>query len=338
MIRNHSIDTNKVSDLKSIHKSLEDFIRKLNKLATEQDNFLVKKMCDNLTDDLNKEEYRITVVGQFSSGKSTFINALIGCDILPHGVSETTATITYIHNVKEDDELIGKAVVVFRDDKTETISIKENSSALVDYLTTTSAKCNVATDIRHVDLYVHFKGIDAKLVIIDTPGLEGVAEGLRDITLEEVQHSDASICLFHTRGLSDSDIPFFDYLRKFQSQLFFVLNGTDNLKESEGLTYEGALDTLKEQIKKYIYEENTYPEYVFAVSSMYALASKDHNMKRVTDSDAQDLNDDMRKEYSYNRPGENHHGDGTHLNPDGYRLWYAPMIQNALQNCFHTQM
>ena len=123
MIRNHSIDTNKVSDLKSIHKSLEDFIRKLNKLATEQDNFLVKKMCDNLTDDLNKEEYRITVVGQFSSGKSTFINALIGCDILPHGVSETTATITYIHNVKEDDELIGKAVVVFRDDKTETISI-----------------------------------------------------------------------------------------------------------------------------------------------------------------------------------------------------------------------
>ena len=297
MIRNHSIDTNKVSDLKSIHKSLEDFIRKLNKLATEQDNFLVKKMCDNLTDDLNKEEYRITVVGQFSSGKSTFINALIGRDILPHGVSETTATITYIHNVKEDDELIGKAVVVFRDDKTETISIKENSSALVDYLTTTSAKCNVATDIRHVDLYVHFKGIDAKLVIIDTPGLEGVAEGLRDITLEEVQHSDASICLFHTRGLSNSDIPFFDYLRKFQSQLFFVLNGTDNLKESEGLTYEGALDTFKKQIKKYIYEGNTYPEYVFAISSMYALASKDHNMKRVTDSDAQDLNDDMRKEY-----------------------------------------
>ena len=126
MNHNHPIDTNKVSDLKSIHKSLEDLIRKLNNLATEQDNFLVKKMCDNLTDDLNKEEYRITVVGQFSSGKSTFINALIGRDILPHGVSETTATITYIHNVKEDDELIGKAVVVFRDDKTETISIKEN--------------------------------------------------------------------------------------------------------------------------------------------------------------------------------------------------------------------
>ena len=297
MNQNSPKDSRKSTDLRVIHKSLEDIIRRLNKMATSQDDFLVKKMCDNLADDLNKEEYRITVVGQFSSGKSTFINALIGRDILPHGVSETTATITYIHNVKEDDDRLDRAIVVFRDDKTETVSIKDNSNALVDYLTTTSEKCNVATDIRHVDLYVHFKGINAKLVIIDTPGLEGVAEGLRDITLEEVQHSDASICLFHTRGLSDSDIPFFEYLHKFQSQLFFVLNGTDNLKESEGLTYEGALDTFKEQINKYIYEEKAYPEYIFAVSSMYALAAKDYSIKRVTDSDTHDLNDDMRKEY-----------------------------------------
>lgn len=333
MNRNHPKDTNKVSDLKIVHKSLEDLIRKLNKLATDQDNFLVKKMCDNLTDDLNKEEYRITVVGQFSSGKSTFINALIGRDILPHGVSETTATITYIHNVKEDDERLGKAMVVFRDDKTETVSIKDNSSALVDYLTTTSAKCDVATDIRHVDLYVHFKGVDAKLVIIDTPGLEGVAEGLREITLEEVQHSDASICLFHTRGLSDSDIPFFEYLRKFQSQLFFVLNGTDNLKESEGLTYDGALNTFKEQIKKYIYEGKTYPEYVFAISSMYALAAKDHNIKRVTDSDTQDLDDDMRKEYWQKSHFETLQSSlFAYLSQSRLKVMFYEQIASSLQN------
>lgn len=119
MNQNHHKDTNKVYNLKAVHKSLEGIIRRLNKLASDQDDFLVKKMCENLADDLNKEEYRITVVGQFSSGKSTFINALIGRDILPHGVSETTATITYIHNVQENDERLGTALVVFRDDKTE---------------------------------------------------------------------------------------------------------------------------------------------------------------------------------------------------------------------------
>ncbi|MBO5303842.1 MAG: SGNH/GDSL hydrolase family protein [Lachnospiraceae bacterium] len=40
--------------------------------------------------------------------------------------------------------------------------------------------------------------------------------------------------------------------------------------------------------------------------------------------------DSMRSEFSYNRPMENDNGDGTHLNPDGYRLWYAPMIEHAL--------
>lgn len=327
MNQNHHKDTNKVYNLKAVHKSLEGIIRRLNKLASDQDDFLVKKMCENLADDLNKEEYRITVVGQFSSGKSTFINALIGRDILPHGVSETTATITYIHNVQENDERLGTALVVFRDDKTETVSIKEKSNALVDYLTTTSAKCNVATDISHVDLYVHFDGVDAKLVIIDTPGLEGVAEGLRDITLEEVQHSDASICLFHSRGLSEPDIPFFEYLHKFQSQLFFIMNGIDNLKESEGLTYECALDIFKKQIKGKIYNGKIEPKYVFAVSSMYALATKDHNIKRVTNSDTQDLDEDMRKDY----------WEKSHFEPLQSEL-FAYLSQSKLKVMFYVQI
>lgn len=43
---------------------------------------------------LNDDEIRIAVVGEFSSGKSTFINALIGKDILNHATKETTAVIT----------------------------------------------------------------------------------------------------------------------------------------------------------------------------------------------------------------------------------------------------
>ena len=47
---------------------------------------------------LQDTSFRIAIVGEFSSGKSTFINALIGKDILKHGVQETTATITEIVN------------------------------------------------------------------------------------------------------------------------------------------------------------------------------------------------------------------------------------------------
>lgn len=50
---------------------------------------------------LNDDEIRIAVVGEFSSGKSTFINALIGKDILNHATKETTAVITRLINVKK---------------------------------------------------------------------------------------------------------------------------------------------------------------------------------------------------------------------------------------------
>jgi GTPase Era involved in 16S rRNA processing len=41
-----------------------------------------------------KTKLKISVVGEFSCGKSTLINALLGRDILPHGRSETTMDTT----------------------------------------------------------------------------------------------------------------------------------------------------------------------------------------------------------------------------------------------------
>lgn len=41
---------------------------------------------------------RVAIVGAFSSGKSTFVNALIGRKVLPTKVEPTTATVTEVHN------------------------------------------------------------------------------------------------------------------------------------------------------------------------------------------------------------------------------------------------
>lgn len=40
---------------------------------------------------------------------------------------------------------------------------------------------------------------------------------------------------------------------------------------------------------------------------------------------------EMRSTYSYNLPGETCGGNGTHLNEEGYRLWYAPMIEVCMR-------
>ena len=42
------------------------------------------------------EPLNVAIVGQFSSGKSTFLNALLGCEILPAGLTPVTAKLTHI--------------------------------------------------------------------------------------------------------------------------------------------------------------------------------------------------------------------------------------------------
>src|SRR5690606_6782323 len=43
----------------------------------------------------------VTVMGEFSSGKSTFVNAFIGADVAPTGITPTTATINVVRYGRE---------------------------------------------------------------------------------------------------------------------------------------------------------------------------------------------------------------------------------------------
>ena len=245
--------------------------------------------------ELENNEFKITIVGEFSSGKSTFLNAIIGKDILPHGVKETTAAVTYIHNVPQNDRRLNKAVIHFREEtiKDITLDVGENRNALVDYVTTSDKKYRVVQDIVSVDIYVHFADIEDPIVLIDTPGMNGVAEGHKDITLHEICHSHASICLFHLRGMGKSDLEFIKELMKYQETFFFVLNAIDDIKANEE-TYEGRMQAFENDIVNYVYDGKKKPEYVFGVSALKALGARDRSITRVYDTDQRDLNENDR--------------------------------------------
>ena len=56
----------------------------------------VRQAIDNLQEKAEDKSLYLAVVGEFSSGKSTFINALLGRRILKEAVMPTTACATYI--------------------------------------------------------------------------------------------------------------------------------------------------------------------------------------------------------------------------------------------------
>ena len=66
-----------------------------------QNNADKSSALNDLMQSVEKGTFSIVVVGQFSSGKSTFLNALMGEKYLPSFTTETTATINFLRSVKE---------------------------------------------------------------------------------------------------------------------------------------------------------------------------------------------------------------------------------------------
>ena len=279
-----------MNDKQEKNKRLLDIISQIKKTQAIKGFPYIAESLTDTEFELKNNEFRITIVGEFSSGKSTFLNAIIGQDILPHGVNETTATVTYIHNVSKADPRLDKAIVHFRDETKNdvTLDVSKDKSALIDYVTTSENQYNVVRDIVAVDVYAHFADIEDPVVLIDTPGMNGVAKGHRDITLHEIRHSHASICLFHLRGMGKSDLDFIKELKKYQQSFFFVLNAIDDLKTNEE-SYEERMQAFTNDIVNYVYEGNGKPQFVFGISALKALCARDLRIMRVYDTDQIDL-------------------------------------------------
>lgn len=236
----------------------------------------------------NDKKFKIAVVGEFSSGKSTFINALIGKDILKHATLETTATVTYIYNSKQYEKLI----INYSNGK----SAHYKDLNYIKESTTTMSEEDVVNTIDSVEIYTKFDGIDEEIILVDTPGLNGVADKHREKTIEQIRKAHACIYVLQKNGISDSDREFLRFLFKYQRNFIFVQNFIDELKESEGETLEKKLTALRRDIDNIVDLNKTNIEYeVEGVSALKAVAGKDKCINRLYENDLVDLNDRTRK-------------------------------------------
>lgn len=275
------LDTNIEKSIKIIKKIIsDDYI---------VENNLYHDIFENIIKRLEEKSFKLAVVGEFSSGKSTFLNALIGKDILKHGTQETTATITEIRNEKvEKDRIVFD--VVYNNGTTEK---NINIDKLKEYTTTFSSLYSVAENIAKVIVKKHFLDYEGELSLIDTPGLNGIADKHREKTEEQIKNSHACIYLMSVRGLGESDIRFLKYISEYQKNIIFIQNFIDELKELEGETPEGKIEEQKKIISKRLFDENSDVNYeIIGISAYQALISRDVEMpegKKLSQSEQEEL-------------------------------------------------
>jgi small GTP-binding protein len=139
--------------------------------------------------------FLLVVVGEFNSGKSAFINALLGERFLPEGVTPTTAQIHILdHGASSERE------------------VSEEGVLLLTY---------PADFLREIN-------------IVDTPGTNAIIRSHERLTQEFVPRSDMVIFITSAdRPFTESERAFLERIREWGKKVVVVLNKIDLLEDAE---------------------------------------------------------------------------------------------------------
>lgn len=198
-----------------------------------------------LTRQVQKGYFSIVVVGEFSAGKSCFLNALMGEKYLPSFTNETTATINFLRHSSCSTNQQGLAIHF-----TDPNQLPEYSAATFEnierYVSTRSNDFDVKSEIDRVELYLDSPFLQDGVMLVDSPGLNGVAEGHQEITEKQIEKSHACIFMFSAdQPGKKSDFEFLANLQSKVDTILLVLNKIDLLKLDEQ-----AVDDVVKKLKE----------------------------------------------------------------------------------------
>lgn len=235
----------------------------------EQDNVEVAAFEDLI---IKTEEGRfsIIVVGEFSAGKSTFLNALMKEKYLDSFSSETTANINFLRSV--NDSPTGKEMIrVNYSDGKQEVSYDVSFENIQKYVSTRGN--NVAGNIDSVEIFLNSPFLNDGVDLIDSPGLNGVKELHADITKGQMKSSHAAIFMFRaTQPGSRSDFQTLLELKKACKSIIVVLNRIDEAAKEGEETVEDIVNKLKNNFKKEFPNEKI-PE-IWPISAYKALVAR----------------------------------------------------------------
>jgi GTPase Era involved in 16S rRNA processing len=243
----------------------EQIKEKLILFSDEFSSYLGGNRIDNLNYLIGKVEedsVNFAVIGQFKRGKSTFINAIIGEDILPSAVLPLTSVLTA---VKHNDSVNSK--IYFFNGEVKEIKTDE----LIKYISEEHNPGNIL-DVKYAEVGYPNDILKRGITFIDTPGIGSVNKNNTLLTYEYIPKIDAAVFITSPDpALSEIEVEFFNEILKITDEIFVVLNKKDYLNDSQ-------LKEVIEFTNKII--SSRYPGYrfkIFPVSSRDALKLKINN-------------------------------------------------------------
>ena len=291
---------------------------------------IVAEKIDRFTD-VSSDIIPLCVLGNYSAGKSTFINALVGMEILPNGDEPVTARVFQIKRSKDRDRAMiqfscGDRRFLLRFDPTGLMENKDLAGeALYDQIAASAAKAETGMASQ----------INAALKVLNSYRQDDGEERVSDLIKLEVPFSDADpwphdreFVIFDTPGSNSASNE--DHARVLREAMEGLSNGlpifvaeyssldsTDNEKlyreieqipaiderfamivvnkaDSADLPKGGFENSDVVQIMHWSIPSNLYGQGIYFVSSILGLGSK-NNGDFMSDNYAEKFEDQQRK-------------------------------------------
>lgn len=184
----------------------------------------------------------VAILGQFKAGKSSFVNNLIGRDVLPVGVIPVTTVITRLRFGERE-----RAVISFYDGTTKEIAV----SALDEYTSEAKNPSN-EKNVETVDIELPGLADYAGLRLVDTPGLGSVFKAHMEVSANWLPEVGAAVLAVSAdRPLSENDVQLIRELTQYTPRIILLLTKADLLTPSQQEEVVRFFeDTLKRELNR----------------------------------------------------------------------------------------
>jgi hypothetical protein len=242
---------NEIADYKRARDRLVDLFGRLIAGAAEAD---AAEDADRLRREravLQADRFRVVIVGQWKTGKTTIINALLGSTgFLPTRVVEATGNVNILRHGENP-----RAIVHFAPEKPggEPPTPREvRAGELADFILVKSLRqSGLLGRIDHVEVFYPLPLLGEGVELVDTPGLNA-SEARDETTLSFIPQADAVVLVMKAPaafGQAERRLLEYHIGRTHAGKVFFVVNGR-NLLRGAGEVDE-LLEDLREKIRRH---------------------------------------------------------------------------------------
>jgi GTP-binding protein EngB required for normal cell division len=221
------------------HEIVQDALDKVETLCKRHEIAALEDFLKNCRAFAQEKTLNIAVLGRFKAGKSSFLNHLLGRQLLPIGVIPVTSAVTEIQWGPHE-----RAEILFADGRKEEAPVARIGEFISESQNPENAKqvARVRIELPSMDRY---RGIR----FVDTPGLESVFEHNTDASLDWLPNVGlALVAVGVDPPLSQHDIELIRNLGRYTPNISLLLTKVDVLDEDERIQVR---EFVQKQLARY---------------------------------------------------------------------------------------